>query len=298
MFRDVVAGNQYATYWFNNLLSDIEKSAHPQMIDQVFASVQYYNTLFPGFTVWITGSSLNIVDKSHNDVDLMVVVPGDVIKKVKQDSLTQMWSWYKEGNIDSIRGLASDPRTKMLGLEELLGIVTESLEFTLEIRAQNRPALETRIGSPTEVNRILMDAQQELEAARVKVDGLIDQEKYTLPTDADRTQGYQFGPLVIEFLKHVEAGLGGNYQVEWQKSFSEGYDAGAGANNCYIWALPNAHTDSIGNDAGKVYAGQECPPIHLFLTTEVNQQKAMEKKESFMLEYYTPQERMQPIKLF
>jgi hypothetical protein len=42
----------------------------------------------------------------------------------------------------------------------------------------------------------------------------------------------------------------------------------------------------------------QCTPVHVFLTTGVDPKKAMEKKESFMLEYYSEQERMQPIRLY
>ena len=69
------------------------------------------------------------------------------------------------------------------------------------------------------------------------------------------------------------------YNIQWHKSFSEGYGRTAGENNFHIYPL-----------------GQ-CAPVHVFLTMCVDNKKAMEKKESFMLEYYSADERMKPIRL-
>ena len=285
-FQQILGGNEQAAYWFN-MLTDVEKRALPSVFDTVFATTDYYNRLFPGFTVWLTGSSLNLAERYYNDIDLMVVIPAEDIRKAKSEMLGRFWGLYKEQNITALMELAKDPRTRVLGLSELLATVTDSLRYSLEIRNQNRPALEKRANSPNEVNRVLMDAAQELEATKVKVDGQINMEKNVAPADADGTQGYQFGPLVVSFLSNVDAASkklvhDGNsiFTVDWRKSFSEGYEAGAGDNNCYIYN-PNA----------------DAAPVHLFLTTKVDPQKAMEKKESFMLEYLTPQERMQPIRL-
>jgi len=71
---------------------------------------------------------------------------------------------------------------------------------------------------------------------------------------------------------------GPRYAVHWHKSFSEGYDKTAGDNNCHV-----------------LTAG--ATPVHLFLTTELDPKKAREKKESFMLEYYTEKERLEPVRL-
>ena len=49
---------------------------------------------------------------------------------------------------------------------------------------------------------------------------------------------------------------------------------------------------------GYIYSKFDCPPSHIFVTTGVDLKKAMEKKESFMLAYYTEQERMKPIKIY
>jgi len=285
--QEIISTNQQAAYWFN-LLPDLEKRMLSPVLNQVLATTQYYNGIFPGFTVWITGSSLNLVERSHNDIDVMVVVPVEVIRKAKQETLSSMWRLYKEQDISTLMELGKDPRTTALGITEVLGMATDSLRYSMEIRGKNTEALSKRVTSPQEVNRILLDAPQELEAARVKVDGMIEMEKNEAPTEADGTQGYQFGPLVLAFLRHVETGVARvkNQEgqpvltVDWRKSFSEGYEAGAGDNNCYLY---NSNVQAA--------------PVHLFLVTEVNSQKAMEKKESFMLEYYTPQERLAPVRL-
>jgi hypothetical protein len=284
--REVLANNKQAAYWFN-MLSAVEKRGLSPILDQVFSTTDYYNGLFPGFSVWVTGSSLNLVDRYHNDVDIMVVVPGESIRKAKQMKLSQLWGLYKQMNDETIRAQVMDPIIIALGLGELMASIVDSLDYSEEIMSKDEAALGRRTNSPQEVNRILMDAQMEIQATRVKVDGMIDLEKNAHPTDDDQTHGYQYGPLVISFLKHVEKGLSklrkmgqSQFTFDWQKSFSEGYEAGAGNNNAYIYSQE-----------------RQAAPVHLFLTTKVDSQKAMEKKESFMLEYYTPQERLQPVRL-
>jgi hypothetical protein len=175
----------------------------------------------------------------------------------------------------------------MLGVDELLQSIIDSLTYYKEIQIQDKDALLVRLNSTTEVNRILMDPQNELNGIRVRVQGMIEEEKGVQPLDHDSAQGYQFGHIVEEILKQIESKLrpltkDGQpyYLIQWSKSFSEGYGKIAGENHCYFF--PHTH----------------CPPVHLFVTTGVDEKKSMEKKESFMLAYYSDTERMKPVKLF
>lgn len=176
---------------------------------------------------------------------------------------------------------------KLLGIMDLLKFIIDSLTYCREIQTQNRDALLLRLNSTNEVNRTLMDPQNELNAINVRVQGNIEEEKHILPLDYDSAQGYQFGHIVEEFLKHVESKLNpltkdgqSYYRIQWSKSFSEGYGKIAGENHCHFFP----HT--------------QYPPVHLFITTAVDEKKAMEKKDTFMLAYYSAEERMMPIKLF
>jgi hypothetical protein len=171
-----------------------------------------------------------------------------------------------------------------IGLTKIVSVVKDLLRYDQEIQRADEAAIFKRTGLQSEVARVLRDSSQERRSVYLQVEGTIVAESNARASDSDGTSGYQFGTLVEGFLKSVSSGLastttGQAFQVEWRKSFSEGYDKTAGENNCYI------------------YIPQRTSPVHLFLTTGVDAKKAMEKKESFMLEYYTPNERTAPVRI-
>jgi hypothetical protein len=284
--NDVLTINQLAAKWYQ-LLSVIEQQAITPIINQILATTERFNKIFQGYQVYITGSSLNLLEKKYNDFDLMVVIPQDILITGKKSLLTTLGESFRNKDISSLRKATITLKVRLFGLQELLDSIIDSIENSTEISNSDQEALLRRLGSANEVTRLLMDPGVELTAIKVRTEGLIEAEKQVLPVELDGTQGYQFGPLVEVFLEHVTADLikpasDGQplYQVQFQKSFPEGYGKVAGENNCYI------------------YPKVQCPPVHLFLTTGVDQKKAMEKKDSFMLEYFTEQERMQPIRIY
>jgi len=217
----------------------------------------------------------------------MVVIPNKEIKKIRAEILTSIWEMFKNRERNRLQELQNDPRVKNLDLSELLSLAIDSLVFSSEIDNQNKDALLSRLGSMNEITRLIMDPERELSAIKVRFEGMLDAEKNKSPIGADGTHGYEYGYLVEEFLKNIAVGLGAaalddqpRFFFQWSKSFSEGYGKTAGENNCHI------------------YPRTQCTPVHLFLTTGVDQKKAIEKKDSFMLEYYSEHERMPPIKLY
>jgi hypothetical protein len=188
---------------------------------------------------------------------------------------------------DSLIQIENNKKTQILSLKELLGQLKDFMNLYIAIQNRSQEYLQQHYGSSNEVHRILIDPEPEIEAIKMRVEGLIEEEKNRPTIESDGTAGYQFGPLVERFLKEVVSGLTSTdqnqqlkFNIQWQKSFSEGYGKIAGENNCYIY--PNIQS----------------VPVHLFLTTGVDQKKAMEKKESFMIEYYTAEERMEPIRIY
>ncbi|MCK5561276.1 MAG: hypothetical protein KAJ51_11800 [Thermoplasmata archaeon] len=284
--NEILTSNQLAAKWFQ-LLSVIEQQTLTPIINQILATTERFNKIFQGYQVYITGSSLNFLERTYNDIDLMVVIPQDNLVTGKKGLLAILRESFRAKNISSLREAIITLKVRLFGLQELLDSTIDSIDYSIEISNSNQEALLRRLGSANEVTRLLMDPTDELTAIKLRTEGLIDAEKQVLPVELDGTQGYQFGPLVEVFLEHVMADLikpasDGQplYQVNFQKSFPEGYGKIAGENNCYI------------------YPKVQCPPVHLFLTTGVDQKKAMEKKDSFMLEYYTELERMQPIRIY
>lgn len=275
-----------AAKWYQ-MLKPMEQQAIATIINQTMAITESYNNLFPGFELYVTGSSLNLLERNYNDIDLMVILPHDELVKGKSEVLQTLWEYFKNKDLSSLREASNLPKIKIFHFDELVNSIIDSVEFSMEILNSNHDALLHRLGSNNEVTRLLIDPETELEAQKVRTEGLITEEKAVIPSEPDGTQGYQFGLLVEGFLKAVAEPLAkpsatgqSTVQVQWHKSFPEGYGKVAGENNCYIYSSP------------------QCLPVHLFLTTGLDQKKAMEKKDSFMLEYYTPQERLQPIKLY
>lgn len=270
------------------MLNDSERRLLAPIFDQVLNTTNSYNEIFQGFEIYITGSSLNLLNRDHNDVDIMVVIPIDMISSAKRKILSNLWQNFKDNEIGAIQQLVESSKIKLLGLNELIDSIIDSLEYIKVITTQDSEALLQRLGSTNEVTRINMDPDGELTAIRMRIEGAFESEKNNPILDSDGTAGYQLGTLVEEFLKSVANDLSAKYRtqdgqpyyrVQWHKSFTEGYGKIAGENNCHIY--PSAH----------------CVPVHLFLTTGVDNKKAMEKKESFTLEYYSDDERMKSIRL-
>jgi hypothetical protein len=284
--NEVVPNNPSAVTWYN-MLNETEKEVLKPILEQVIFTTKQYNQLFPGFEIYITGSSLNMTERTYNDIDIMVVIPEDEINNSKRKLLSDLWEKYKNKTFDELKNELKNPKVQMLGLNDSVNSLLDSLKYSQEIHESNKETLITRLGSESKVHRLLMDPELELEAIKVRTEGIIESEKPKLSLEADGSHGYMFGPIVEMFLKTVTdniskiiSGAQPVYQIQWHKSFSEGYGKIAGENNCHI------------------YSKLDCPPAHIFVTTGVDLKKAMEKKESFMLAYYTEQERMQPIKLY
>jgi hypothetical protein len=269
------------------MLTEPEQQAITSIINQTLISTEYFNNMFSGFEIYITGSSLNLVSRTHNDIDLMIVVPAEQIRKSKLELMTSIWNLFKNNDLETLAAQKNSPQIRILGLTDLLNSLIDFINYIRDISSKDSDALYQRLQSTSEINRLLMDPEAELAATRIRAEGLSEEEKNVLPLDSDGAVGYQFGKLVEEFLNHVVSNLttpehaeGTAFSVKWSKSFSEGYGKIAGENNCYIFSTTH-HL-----------------PVHIFLTTGVDHKKAMEKKESFMLEYYTEQERMQPIRIY
>jgi hypothetical protein len=282
---EIITTNSSAAKWFN-LLTDIEKRNLTPIFNQVLITTAQYNNYFQGYEVYITGSSLNIVERNYNDIDVMVVIPEVTISKFKQDLLSGLMGSFKSKNIDQINKWTSDPRIQLLNMNELINSMSDSLEYSSAIKEQDKEYLLNRFGSMNEVQRLMMDPESELSAIQMRLESMVEEEKNKNPVEPD-DQGYQFGSLVECFLRDVTSSLESQtqdgkpkFQVQLYKSFSEGYGRTAGENNCHIFPMA------------------QCVPVHLFLTTDVDYKKAMEKKESFMLEYYSEHERMKPIKIY
>jgi hypothetical protein len=283
----ILTTNQKAARWFN-MLKEIEKQNIKAIIAQIIKTTETFNNFFNRFEVYITGSTLNLNDRRYNDIDTMVVIPSDQIKKSKDEILKIFLDSFKNEDFNSISKWEHDKRIELLGLSQLIISIEKSMEFSKAIKDSNNDFLLRNLGSQTELNRILMDPEPALEGLKMRVEGNIEDEKNQTSTELDGTSGFQLGPLVENFLQDVTSNLNQvdsmgkpRFQIQWHKSFSEGYGKTAGENNCYIYSDVN----------------NQCAPVHLFLTTGVDEKKAMEKKESFMLEYYSEQERMRPIKL-
>ena len=283
---EILTNDPSANKWYN-MLNETEKAVFKPILEQVASTTQQFNQLFPGFEIYITGSSLNLLERTYNDIDIMVVISEDELKKSKRNILSNLWEEFKDKAFDKLRNQLENPKIQMLGLKELVNSLMDSLVYLQEIRDSKKALLVARLGSESEVHRLLMDPEREFEAITVRMEGLLESEKPRLPLEADGSHGYMLGPIVEEFLNTVTDRIsklisGGQptYRIQWHKSFSEGYGKVAGENNCHVYSKFN------------------CPPVHIFVTTGVDQKKAMEKKESFMLDYYSEQERMRPIKLY
>jgi len=284
--NEILLNNQPANTWYN-MLNETEKAVFKPILEQVTSTTKQYNQLFPGFEIYITGSSLNLSERTYNDIDIMVVIPEDELKKSKRNVLSNLWEEYKHNAFDELKNQLKNPMIQMMRLNDLVNSLLVSLKYSQEIHDSNKEALVARLGSESDVHRLLMDPDSELEAIKVRLEVILESEKPRLLLEADGSHGYMFGPIVEVFLKTVTDRISkltsGNqsiYQIQWHKSFSEGYGKVAGENNCHV------------------FSKFDCPPAHIFVTTGVDLKKAMEKKESFMLEYYTDQERMKPIKLY
>lgn len=285
-FYTAINNNAEATKWFS-LLNDIEKTSLIQIFDKVIDAIKSYNEIFFGFELYITGSSLNLITREYNDIDLMIIMPVEEVKKTKSRMLENLYKSFLNKNLESIQKLKLDPRIKLLGLIETVNSILDHYRYFQEVSTSNNDVLLQRLGSTSELTRILRDPESELAAIKVRVEGILEAEKNILINDSDGVFGYQFGPFVEELLKDLSAKLsqllGSDGQplvhFEWHKSFSEGYGKVAGENNVHV------------------YPKTSVPPVHIFITTAIDFKKAMEKKESFMLEYYSDSERMKPIKL-
>jgi len=269
------------------MLNDIERRVLVPIFDQILSTVDFYNNQFPGFEVYITGSSLNLIQHSYNDIDLMVVVPEVELKKIKLKMLSDIKEMFKSRDLESIQNLFNDPKTNLFGMGEVLNSVLDSLHYLSDIATRNEEALMRRLESSSEMTRLLVDPEREITTIQFRLEGLLESEKANVPLESDGTHGFQFGILVEAFLKSVASNLTrpgpdgqAQFYLKWYKSFTEGYGKVAGENNCHI------------------YPRIQCTPVHLFLTNGVDNKKAMEKKDSFMLEYYSAHERMLPIKLY
>jgi hypothetical protein len=282
----IISKNQQANKWFA-MLKYLEKNSVTIILDEVLKITEQYNNIIQGFEVYITGSTLNLMDRSYNDIDLMVVIPHDNLITIKRKLLTELWNLFRDNDINSLTQFENHIKTKLFDLGETLGQLKDFLNTKIAINNRSQEYLLHHYGSSNVVNRILMDPESELGAVKMRAEGLIEEERNRPTLESDGTAGFQFGPLVERFLFEVATDLTAadqnqllKFNVQWQKSFSEGYGKIAGENNCYIY--PNVQS----------------VPVHLFLTTGVDHKKAMEKKESFMIEYYTAEERMKPIKLY
>lgn len=236
--------------------------------------------------IFVIGSSLNTQDRSFNDVDIMVTLDPKSIHAIKSDFLHAIWTAFQSRTSNDLPKYQNDTRISMLGLTQILKEAINAREFVEEILARDKEALMARTNSLSEVNRIDSEPATEIKSISTTLSGLMSQEGNTKPVDADGTQGYQFGPLVETFLAQVAGGLDQKdhhgtplFGFHWNKSFSEGYDKTASENNLYI------------------YTTYRCSPIHLWMATEMVQKKHYEKKESFMLEYYTEAERLPAVRL-
>lgn len=283
-FRDVFSSSPDVQRWFS-LLSPNDRASIGPVIDTVFGVCQRYSQHFDPFAVYITGSSLNLLEPGYNDIDLMMVIPAQGISKAKQGFLDALWRAIRANERAQVVALMSDPRATVLGLMPLLDRALQVLSYCRDVASGNRDALLVQTNSPQEVERIMREPTQEIKGTKLGLEGAIEAERPARPVDRDGTQGYLFGPVVESFLKdatnelaHFVTPQGPRYSIQWHKSFSEGYDKTAGENNCHILS-------------------QNTAPVHLFLTYELDHKKAKEKKESFMLEYYTESERMQPVKI-
>jgi hypothetical protein len=268
------------------MLKETDKRSIVPILNQILATTETYNNIFNEFNVYITGSSLNIIDRNYQDIDIMVTLPEQKLIDSKQDLLKDIFILFKNGDITALKELKNDPKVTLLDIINTLNQTLDFLNYQLAIKNQNREFLSTRFSSENEIHRILMDPEPELQGIKMRVEGILDEEKTRPTQELDGSAGYQYGPLVECFLKDITSILtrpdhAGNiyYVVQWSKSFSEGYGKLAGENNCHI------------------YSKTASTPIHLFMTTGVDYKKAMEKKDSFMIEYYSEKERLQPILL-
>lgn len=269
------------------MLNEIDRIGITPIIQQVINTTKFYNEVFPGFNIYITGSSLNLVERSYNDIDLMVTIPVQQISIIKNELLIQINQLIKNNDLINIDQMKENNNIKLLGLVGFLNSISDSINYRNTILQGDKDELLRRLGSTNEVSRVLMDPTQELEAIKMRLQGNLDGEKAEQPLESDGTSGYQFGMIVERFLKNSTYSLENlsktsnlKFSFQWNKSFSEGYGKVAGENNCHI------------------YPSNQGVPVHVFLTTAVDNKKAMEKKESFMLEYYSENERMWPIKIF
>jgi len=269
------------------MLNGVDRTGITPIIQQVLNTTKFYNEVFPGFTIYITGSSLNLIDRSYNDIDLMVIIPEQQISVSKSELLKHIGDLIRNNDSNNIEQMKNNNKVKLLGLMDLLGSIIDSISYRKAILQGNSQELLRRLGSNNEVIKVTRDPEQELEVIKMRMQGSIDSEKAEQTMEADGTSGYQLGMMIEEFLRNVATGLENmsrtstlKFGYQWNKSFSEGYGKVAGENNCHI------------------YPSNQGVPVHVFLTTGLDNKKAMEKKESFMLEYYSENERMWPIKIF
>ncbi len=269
------------------MLNEYEKNALIPIIEQVLITVQEYDNFYKGFQVFITGSSLNLVNREYNDIDLMVVIPENELKRSKGDILSDIWEYFKNKDITRLRALMKEKRIELFNLNESVEQMIDNIDYIFALDTCDQQLLLKRLGSMNEVNRQLLDPAFEIQKIKMHAEGILEEERARPAVESDSTLGYQFGPLVEKFLRDAALRFTRTAKdgrpwcsINWHKSFSEGYGKTAGENNIHI------------------YSRAQCVPVHLFLTTGVDNKKAMEKKESFMIEYYQDNERLPPIRIY
>ena len=94
------------------MLNETEKQSLVPIFDQILITTEYYNGLFPGFEVYITGSSLNLVERAYNDIDLMVVIPEEELKTAKKEKITHLWELFKNKDHKGLSEQLKDTKIK------------------------------------------------------------------------------------------------------------------------------------------------------------------------------------------
>ena len=150
--NELIISNDAVKQWFNKLKNS-EKHTCPQIIDQVIRVAEKYNSFFNGFGIFITGSSLNLINRQYNDIDLMVVIPETVIKTYKNDSLKVIWENFKVRDIDANNNLLQDIKVQLIDLLELVKQTNQFLYYYLAIQNSDREYLQQQLSSINEVNK-------------------------------------------------------------------------------------------------------------------------------------------------
>lgn len=112
------------------------------------------------------------------------------------EKINHLWELFKNKDLKGLSEQLKETKIKILGLKELLDSLIDSLIFVSEITNKNETALQRRLGSTSEVTRLLPEPESELTALKVRVEGMLEAEKNNTPFDADGTSGFEYGSFV------------------------------------------------------------------------------------------------------